>query len=267
MRKSTREVKKPVLFQFDERSNRARGQYEDDDNGSPDTDEEEAGEEGGEDEEEDLFNQKPAPTTQGPRPAPAKSGRNAKNRNSEDFSASSLFETIKNSKKINAEVVRWIESCKEDRITAIVELVNFILMSAGAKKQWIPRDVDLDALEPEELDELLSEMVSDMTTSEGSKLYPLTQASKQLRGTTFRERYVQFWKHLAEELQSSEDQYVASKEGISMLKIIVDQLVSLSSMAVVNVRDAVTEASLTIGQRAVACCVGLRARYYQQDSS
>jgi hypothetical protein len=31
-------------------------------------------------------------------------------------------------------------------------------------------------------------------------------------------------------------------------------------MAVVNVRDAVTEASLTIGQRAVACCVGLRAR-------
>lgn len=32
-------------------------------------------------------------------------------------------------------------------------------------------------------------------------------------------------------------------------------------MAVVNVRDAVTEASLIIGQRAVACCVGLRARY------
>ena len=32
-------------------------------------------------------------------------------------------------------------------------------------------------------------------------------------------------------------------------------------MAVLNVRDAVTEASLIIGQRSVACCVGLRARY------
>ena len=30
------------------------------------------------------------------------------------------------------------------------------MQSAGAKKQWIPSDVDLDALEPEELDELVS---------------------------------------------------------------------------------------------------------------
>ena len=37
-------------------------------------------------------------------------------------------ETVKSSKKINTEVVRWIGSCKEDRITAVVELVNFILM-------------------------------------------------------------------------------------------------------------------------------------------
>ena len=36
-------------------------------------------------------------------------------------------------------------------------------------------------------------------------------------------------------------------------------------MAVVNVRDAVTEASLTVGQRAVACCVGLAARYGTDD--
>ena len=31
----------------------------------------------------------------------------------------------------------------------------YLSQSAGAKKQWIPRDVDLDALEPEELDELV----------------------------------------------------------------------------------------------------------------
>ena len=115
----------------------------------------------------------------------------------------------------------------------------------------------------------------------------------QVRGPSYRDRYQSFWTILAEKIQSSEDQFVASKEGIAMLKIITDQLVSLSrcvrysrlffdsessasclllwinidhlfapcSMAVVNVRDAVTEASLIIGQRAVACCVGLRARY------
>ena len=45
-----------------------------------------------------------------------------------------------------------------------------------------------------------------------------------------------------------------------MNRIITDQLVGLSSMAVVNIRDAVTEAALTIGQKAVACQCGLRGR-------
>jgi cohesin complex subunit SA-1/2 len=45
-----------------------------------------------------------------------------------------------------------------------------------------------------------------------------------------------------------------------MLKIICDQLISLSSMAVANIRNAVTEAALTMGQAAVASSVGLRAR-------
>ena len=50
----------------------------------------------------------------------------------------------------------------------------------------------------------------------------------QSRVPAFRERYVQFWFHLSEQLQSSEDIYVASKEGLHMLKVITDQLVSLS---------------------------------------
>ena len=50
----------------------------------------------------------------------------------------------------------------------------------------------------------------------------------QSKVPVFRDRYVSFWVLLAEKLQSSEDQYVASKEGISMLKIITDQLISLS---------------------------------------
>jgi hypothetical protein len=37
-----------------------------------------------------------------------------------------------------------------------VELINFALMAAGSKKSWIPCDVDLEALEPEEIAELVS---------------------------------------------------------------------------------------------------------------
>lgn len=38
----------------------------------------------------------------------------------------------------------------------IFPVIPYKMQSAGAKKQWIPSDVDLDALEPEELDELVS---------------------------------------------------------------------------------------------------------------
>lgn len=47
MRKSTREVKKPEIFRFDERPQKSRDVDNDDDNASPETDE-----------EEDLFHEK-----------------------------------------------------------------------------------------------------------------------------------------------------------------------------------------------------------------
>ena len=68
-----------------------------------------------------------------------------------------------------------------------------------------------------------------------------------MKGKSFRERFVSFWEILCDRLQNSDDQFVSSKENITALNVITEQLVSLSSMAVVNVRDAVTEAALTIG--------------------
>jgi cohesin complex subunit SA-1/2 len=243
MRKSTREVKKVELFQFAGSSSKVVSEHEDGD-ASPETDE-----------EEDLFHEKPVAIK---KKGPAAS----KKKVYQELVGTSLFDIVKNSKKLTSDVVveNWIESCKNNRIPAIVELVNFVLMAAGAKKCWIPKDVDLDALEPEELDELLVDMVTEMTESEGSKLYPLNQVVKQPKAISFRQRYVNFWQCLSDKLQSSEDEFVASKEGLMMLKIICDQLISLSSMTVVNVRDAVTEAALTMGQAAVTSSVGLRAR-------
>jgi hypothetical protein len=41
-------------------------------------------------------------------------------------------------------------------VSSLFSVIPYNIQSAGAKKQWIPSDVDLDALEPEELDELVS---------------------------------------------------------------------------------------------------------------
>lgn len=74
MRKSTREVQKRTLFQFEEQTNKTRAQYEEDVNGSPDTDE-----------EEDLFDSKPVSKSKKSKAAPQKK------KNSDNVSASSLF--------------------------------------------------------------------------------------------------------------------------------------------------------------------------------
>jgi len=37
----------------------------------------------------------------------------------------------------------------------VVTIVNFLLMSAGSQREWVAEDVDLEALEPEELDVLV----------------------------------------------------------------------------------------------------------------
>ena len=42
-----------------------------------------------------------------------------------------------------------------NRVAAMVDIFNFILRCSGGKQNWIDQDVDLDALVPEEVDELL----------------------------------------------------------------------------------------------------------------
>jgi hypothetical protein len=59
-----------------------------------------------------------------------------------------------------------------------VEVVNFVLRAAGAGDSTIANDVDLDALDHEEFEQLLNQPVKQMTLSEGSKTYPLVAKSK-----------------------------------------------------------------------------------------
>jgi len=72
----------------------------------------------------------------------------------------------------------------------------------------------------QELDELLGDMVAALTSSEGSKTYPLTQTQKLpgQKGVTYRDRYVLFWEKLCHQLLSTEEENVPTKEACNMLR-------------------------------------------------
>lgn len=50
-----------------------------------------------------------------------------------------------------------------------------------------------------------------------------------------------------------------------MLHVLIDQLVSLSSMVVANIRDAVTEAACSLGKSILHICVDLKERIAVAD--
>ena len=136
-----------------------------------------------------------------------------------------------------------------------------ILMCAGATKNWIQRDTDLEALAADEIDLMLSGMLKSMQQTEGSKHYPISLDTKESK--LCRQRFVKFWEYLSagflSKLEDS-DTNGGGLKAISSLRLIVDQLVTLSSMIVVNIRDVVTEATLTIGKQVSAKVDELRSK-------
>eukprot|EP01034_Spumella_vulgaris_P026896 gene26896-33545_t len=142
----------------------------------------------------------------------------------------------------------------------MVDLINFVLMAAGSKEYWIARDVDLEALGPPELDELLKNMMLAMTESSDSLKYPLTEKTNK-NGTGFRARFQNFFELLTEKIRALPvNSQRKSLNASEILHTVVDQLISLSSMALLNVRDAVTEAALSIGQNLLRGCGDLKTQ-------
>lgn len=84
---------------------------------------------------------------------------------------------------------------------------------------------------------------------------------KQGKGSkSFREKYKSFWIAWVEKLLSLPRESGSNKRvlGHEIIRTVVDQMVALSSMAVVNVRDAVTEAALSVSQAVLRSCKALR---------
>jgi hypothetical protein len=122
-------------------------------------------------------------------------------------------------------------------------------------------------------------MMKAMSESENSKDYPLTEKSKVSTaaqyapacakhnlmlaqgkaGRSYRDKYRGFWVAWVEKLLSLPRERGGKRVlGHEILRTAIDQMVALSSMAVVNVRDAVTEAALSVSEAVLQACGALR---------
>lgn len=113
-----------------------------------------------------------------------------------------------------------------------------------------------------------------MAATNGSKSYPLSEGGKvrshalfplttllflpflQKKSGAFKDRYSLFWSKLGEKLRSTKS-VKKSSSGPEILRVIVDLLISFSILALVNIRNAATVASLSLGKSLLDECVEL----------
>ena len=170
---------------------------------------------------------------------------------SDELLSLQFFQDLKEGKKNGSKIDYWIQSFESNKVSAIADIINFVLRCAGAEKDWIGSDVNMDGLLPEELDELLREMIEWMKTDLGAKQHILGGTTKSARKT--RERFAKFWTEFVHRVtRTMVDNEQHGENAMSILHSVVEQLVSLSSMALMHIREVVTSATMTIGAELVA---------------
>lgn len=115
---------------------------------------------------------------------------NKENKSRKLFASNLLFASL-SKPRADDTVDMWINMFKSDRVGAMADLVNFVLMCAGSTKDWIKRDLDLEALDAEEIDEVLTNMITQMQEAENSDKYPIGIHSKDSKA--LRQKFTRFW--------------------------------------------------------------------------
>lgn len=165
-----------------------------------------------------------------------------------------LFETMKGGKQSAMMRLcnKWISAFQSNKVEATVHILNFVLRCAGTTKDWIGLDVDLDGMLPEDLDELLREMVVWMEANMVGGVYPISAVTKVQRAN--RVHFRKFWSLFASTLIKSMSSSVDGSSldnDLGILHTVVEQLVSLSSTHVSHIRNVVTEAAMAVGKELV----------------
>jgi hypothetical protein len=179
-----------------------------------------------------------------------------------------MFDALLAGRDSGAAVRSVVGMFESNHIAAVAEIINFVLLAGGAQQKWIGSRVELEGLEAEELDELLRDMVSATTSREGS--VPPLQAPPGRSGTSIRDRFADVWAQLVQDAHSPLTQAFGAgsgtaprggeQAGAEVLEMVVGVLVALSSSGLANIRAAVTEAALCIGQSVLSLITSHRGK-------
>ena len=171
------------------------------------------------------------------------------------ISGNAFFDSLQAGKKCSTLVSDWIARYTTHRVACNVEILNFIMLSAGATKCWIKSDIDLEPLDGAEILELLTDMVQAMTSSDKPTSVSLRSATKQA-GKTFSDRYVAFWSAFLPALLESSDG--AEDSGLEILKGVISIMISCSAMPIAGIRLAITLGLLAIARSLQSSLLGCR---------
>jgi hypothetical protein len=158
---------------------------------------------------------------------PQKRRRAAKKRQVDD----TLFDALMNSSSINTLVKDWIDSFKLNQQSAIEEIVNFLVKSAGSSTP-----IHSDAIQdPDLITDALDHLESEFKAVD----YPLLKGRKG--GAKFRKSFSDYWTRLVVALKSE----ILFDEQYNCLDTIIQWLAAMSSSACRPIRHTATIASLS----------------------
>lgn len=185
-----------------------------------------------------------------------------------------VFDAMITGKDIANETRALVALFPRNHIAAVTEVANFVLIAGGAGRKWIGSKVELEGLEPQELDELLRDLVEHLTssataTAATTPLNAVPSGRKGGAGGAMRSNYHRIWQEFVDNVNSpliGEIRRAGQVESnpldstLEVLEMVVNVLISLSSFGVASIRDAVTEAVLSIGQAVLRVVVESRSK-------
>lgn len=168
-----------------------------------------------------------------------------------------FFDIVQKGIQVTNAITAWRNRFESSRTACQSELINFILIAAGAQREWIRQDVNLEELEPVEVYEELTDMIQELKETQAVSSIPLSSSGKQKVQRQFKERYIAFWESFVVVLLPFES---SSELHVQTLKSVIHIMMCFSSLPLSNIRFAITLALLTISRKLQQIIVMVRER-------
>ena len=168
-----------------------------------------------------------------------------------------FFDAVQAGSDVTEIVTVFRDRYESSRTASQTELMNFILIAAGAQKGWIRKDVNLEELEPGEVYEELTDLIQALKEMPVGSIIPLSSTGKQKTQRLFKEKFVAFWETFVTILLPFEK---SSASNIEILKSVIRILICFSSLPLANIRFAVALSLFTMIRKVQQVIVILRGK-------